>query len=183
MADDFTIKIKDAQVLEALEGLREALGGSISVEVGTNVVYGAIHQFGGAAGRKDRRVTIPARPFHGVSNEDRTELLAIINDHLQRAWGGEHLTGADAARAIGRISRAARSSASARRRGRMARPGRRASVCSRAAADKPCGSQAVCETRLPISAVSIIRCAPDARVIGVDGPSPARVQEESRTIE
>lgn len=102
MADDFVIKIDDAQVLEALEGLREALGGSISVEWGTNVVYAAIHQFGGAAGRKDRRVTIPARPFLGVSNEDRTELLAIINDHLQRAWGGQRLTGADAARAIGR---------------------------------------------------------------------------------
>lgn len=102
MAGDIEIKIKNREVLAALEQLRAALGGSISVEIGTNVIYGAIHQFGGAAGRKDRRVTIPARPFLGVSNEDSTELLAIENDHLQRAWGGERLTGADAARAIGR---------------------------------------------------------------------------------
>lgn len=102
MAADIEIKIQNREVLAALEQLRAALGGSISVEVGTNVIYGTIHQLGGAAGRKNRRVTIPARPFLGASNEDSTELLSISNDHLQRAWGGERLTGADAARAIGR---------------------------------------------------------------------------------
>lgn len=106
-----------------------------SVEVGTNVVYAAIHQFGGiirakngpflaipitpearAAGSprnmpnlvvtqsikgqfmlvdKDsgtvhyllkKQVKIPARPFLGASDDDRTELLRIMDEHLSRAW-------------------------------------------------------------------------------------------------
>lgn len=36
--------------------------GSTGVEIGTNTVYAAIHQFGGRAGR-GRKVTIPARSF------------------------------------------------------------------------------------------------------------------------
>lgn len=112
MADDLTIKIEDRALLRALENLRNVLGGSISVEVGTNVVYAAIQQFGGLAGRGHSRSArsgaesggayIPAHPYLGVSREDRTELLAIFGDHARRAWKGERLTGADAARAIGR---------------------------------------------------------------------------------
>lgn len=102
MVGDIEIKIEDRALLRALENLRNVLGGSISVEVGTNVVYAAIHQLGGKAGRKDKRVTIPARPILGVSREDRTELLAIFGDHARRAWKGERLTNSDAAHAIGR---------------------------------------------------------------------------------
>ncbi|PMB01366.1 phage virion morphogenesis protein [Fischerella thermalis CCMEE 5273] len=51
------------------------------VEIGTNRIYGAIHQFGGQAGRR-RSVTIPARPFLGVSESDKSEILAIIEDYL-----------------------------------------------------------------------------------------------------
>lgn len=83
-----------------------------SVTVGTNVPYGAIHQFGfegevsipaherlikvafGKALKQPVRARIrpytvrrnlPARPFLGLSEQDREEILAIIADHLDRA--------------------------------------------------------------------------------------------------
>lgn len=58
--------------------------------VGTNKVYGAIHQFGGQAGR-GRKVTLVARPFLPVTAsgelqaEAKTEVLATILRHLQNA--------------------------------------------------------------------------------------------------
>lgn len=104
------------------------------VEVGTNVVYAAIHQFGGTIRAKNgpflsipvtpaaraagsprnmaglhvattlkgqyilvdqkgttqyllrHQVTIPARPFLGVSDADRTELLGVVERHLLVKW-------------------------------------------------------------------------------------------------
>jgi len=47
------------------------------VELGTDRVYGATHQFG--------RDGIPARPFLGLSDGDRQDILAIVADHLGRA--------------------------------------------------------------------------------------------------
>lgn len=58
-----------------------------SASVGTNKVYGAIHQFGGQAGR-GRRVTIPARPYLPVDQSGnlpydvRTVVLDVIIDHI-----------------------------------------------------------------------------------------------------
>lgn len=98
---EIEITVQNAQVQAALARLAQALGGSISVSWGTNVLYGAIQHFGGRAG-KGHRARIPARPYLGVSDDDRTELLTIVNDHLSRTWGGERLTGADVARAMGR---------------------------------------------------------------------------------
>lgn len=51
------------------------------VEVGTNVVYAAIHQFGGKTGR-GHAVELPARPYLGIDAGDRAEILAILRDHL-----------------------------------------------------------------------------------------------------
>lgn len=56
-----------------------------SVEIGTNVVYAAIHQFSGAAGRGGKS-KIPARPYLGASEADKIELLRIVNDYIARAW-------------------------------------------------------------------------------------------------
>ena len=42
--------------------------------VGTNMVYAAIHQFGGWAGR-NRKVYIPARPFLQLTNDDKNDLM------------------------------------------------------------------------------------------------------------
>jgi phage virion morphogenesis protein len=68
------------------------------VVVGTNVVYARIHQFGGEIrarrakylrfriGRRwalKRTVRIPARPFLGISDEDRTAIDKIIRNHLE----------------------------------------------------------------------------------------------------
>ena len=51
------------------------------VVVGTDRIYGATHQFG----RSEQN--IPARPFLGLSRDDRDEVLEILNEHLARAIG------------------------------------------------------------------------------------------------
>jgi phage virion morphogenesis protein len=76
------------------------------VEVGTNVLYAAIHQFGGtvrpvkAAALHFKllgqdifvdHVTIPARPFLGLDADDEREILAIAADYL----AGPETGGAD----------------------------------------------------------------------------------------
>lgn len=81
------------------------LAGPTSVEVGSNRIYAAVMQFGapqgafGAAIGKDKRGRdhfhsipwgdIPARPFLGISDEDRTGILKIVEEWLMRAAGGE----------------------------------------------------------------------------------------------
>lgn len=57
--------------------------GPDGVSVGSNKVYAAIHQFGGKAGR-NRKVTIPARPFLGVDKDDLTSISEILVEHLSR---------------------------------------------------------------------------------------------------
>ena len=58
--------------------------GGRAVEVGSNLIYAAIHQFGGQAGR-GRKVTIPARPFLGIGRRDRDGILRIVGRALERA--------------------------------------------------------------------------------------------------
>ena len=58
--------------------------GGRGVEVGTNVVYAAIHQWGGRAGR-GRRAKIPARPYLGVDEHDRDTILRIAAQAIERA--------------------------------------------------------------------------------------------------
>lgn len=50
-----------------------------SLELGTDRIYGATHQFG------DPKRHIPARPFLGVSASDRAAIAAILTEHLRRA--------------------------------------------------------------------------------------------------
>ena len=57
-----------------------------TVEWGTNVIYAAIHQLSGMAGR-NHSVFIPARPFIGISAEDEAEIAWILRDHLE--MGGQ----------------------------------------------------------------------------------------------
>ncbi|WP_142850988.1 phage virion morphogenesis protein [Telmatospirillum sp. J64-1] len=72
--------------------------GDGEVSVGTNVVYAAIHQFGGRIEAKSGRaltfplpgggwatvkaVAMPARPFLGVNDDDRQGILDILGDYL-----------------------------------------------------------------------------------------------------
>lgn len=77
------------------------------VEVGTNVLYAATHQFGatirakteagltfriGDAWITKQQVTIPARPFLGLDENDETEILTIAREWI----AGEQAGGADA---------------------------------------------------------------------------------------
>lgn len=51
--------------------------------VSTNLVYAAIHQFGGADVGKD----IPARPYLGLSDEEAAEIVFELEDWLARKVG------------------------------------------------------------------------------------------------
>lgn len=55
------------------------------VEIGTNAVYGAIHQWGGTAGMAPGPAAIPARPWLGASADDTTALAEILGEYLQEA--------------------------------------------------------------------------------------------------
>jgi phage virion morphogenesis protein len=62
------------------------------VEVGTNVVYAAIHQFGGMAGRK-QAAHIPARPYMPVRENSvdlpddwKTEVLTIVKSYIEASF-------------------------------------------------------------------------------------------------
>ena len=50
--------------------------------VGTNVVYAAIHQFGGKAGR-GRKANIPARPYLQLTDQDLEEILKAVKEYLE----------------------------------------------------------------------------------------------------
>ena len=73
------------------------------VVIGTNLIYAAIHQFGGIikakAGGKLKfkhsagfavldQVMIPARPFFGISGTDETEIEHIMADFIRTAAHG-----------------------------------------------------------------------------------------------
>lgn len=90
-------------------GMRGGLQGSITyragrdeVEAGTNKIYGAIHQFGGVirakgggklafkmGGRliRTESVTIPARPYLGISPDAQVMIVDVIEGALARALG------------------------------------------------------------------------------------------------
>ena len=74
--------------------------GPRQVEIGSNVVYAAIHQLGGKVSAKSAKalrfkvggqfvtkksVTIPARPFLGVDDGDRREIQDQVSAWLARA--------------------------------------------------------------------------------------------------
>lgn len=75
-----------------------------TVEIGSNKIYAAIHQFGGtikpvrakvltlrtaggAIWGAAKQVTIPARPYLGLSAEDARDVLEVVEDWQARALG------------------------------------------------------------------------------------------------
>ena len=54
-----------------------------NVEFGSDAKYARLHQFGGKVGRGGK-VTIPARPWLGVSEQDEQKLLRKATALLQR---------------------------------------------------------------------------------------------------
>lgn len=84
------------------------LEGSNAVLIGTPMEYGFVHQFGGKKTytilpkhkqalawpggahpvKKVVHPPLPARPFLGVSNEDREQITQILRDAINGAWRG-----------------------------------------------------------------------------------------------
>jgi phage virion morphogenesis protein len=60
------------------------------VEWGSNLVYAPAHQYGldmSVMGSR-RRITVPARPYLGISAENEADLVALVDDFLDRQLGG-----------------------------------------------------------------------------------------------
>lgn len=71
------------------------LVGDRTVEIGSNLPYAAVHQFGATIkpraakvlmfrGHVAKSVTIPARPYLGLSDENRSEIVGRTLEWLQR---------------------------------------------------------------------------------------------------
>ena len=93
---------KDGHLAASISGRH----GRDFAEWGVNRIYAAIHQFGGEIRAKGgslrfrlanggfatvQKVTMPARPFLGISDDDRDDILDIIQARIQaRTQGGAH---------------------------------------------------------------------------------------------
>ena len=53
-----------------------------SAVIGSNLVYAAIHQLGGQAG-KNKKTTIPARPYLKLTDDNIEEIFEEINNFLE----------------------------------------------------------------------------------------------------
>jgi len=94
-------KIDGNSTLYKTGTLRSSIGfssDSKTVKIGTNLIYAKIHQLGGVIKSKTARflvfkignkfirkkqVEIPARPFLGISIDDKKDILQIIKDYLR----------------------------------------------------------------------------------------------------
>lgn len=65
-----------------LEDLMRWQATAARLSFGTDRIYGATHQFGDA-GRN-----IPARPYLGLSDDDRSRIIRVLERHLRRATEG-----------------------------------------------------------------------------------------------
>ncbi|MGY6246692.1 phage virion morphogenesis protein [Bosea thiooxidans] len=78
-----------------------AISGTRAI-IGSGLIYSAIHQFGGTIVPKSatalvfqvgnrmfrvKKVTMPARPYIGLSGEDRSELVQAVTAYLRRLFG------------------------------------------------------------------------------------------------
>ncbi|MDI3480793.1 MAG: hypothetical protein PWQ97_448 [Tepidanaerobacteraceae bacterium] len=96
-------KIDRGQTLRDTKRLQNSItskAGYDKVEIGTNVKYAAVHQFGatikpkrknylkfkiGKRWAQKKKVDIPKREFLGINNNDKDEILKIINRHIEEA--------------------------------------------------------------------------------------------------
>ena len=53
-----------------------------SAVIGSNLTYAAIHQLGGQAGR-NKKITIPARPYLKLTDDENIEILEAIEDFFK----------------------------------------------------------------------------------------------------
>jgi len=80
---------QNGQTLVDTSRLRDSIGYEVTgneLTLGTNVIYAAIHQGGGKAGR-NLAVELPARPYLGVSDSDQLTIDDIYGAAIIGAWG------------------------------------------------------------------------------------------------
>ncbi|STZ75560.1 phage virion morphogenesis protein [Bergeriella denitrificans] len=65
----------------ALRGSITELADNDTALVGTNLVYAAIHNFGGMAGR-GKKVRIPQREFLTLTGQDKQDLMDDVQDYF-----------------------------------------------------------------------------------------------------
>ncbi|HHK5991384.1 TPA: phage virion morphogenesis protein [Neisseria subflava] len=78
------LKYRDGKPLSDSGRLKDSfstLSDNDTALVGTNIIYAAIHNFGGQAGR-NRKVTIPQREFLVLTNEDEQSLMDDVQDYF-----------------------------------------------------------------------------------------------------
>ena len=63
-----------------LDSITYAVPSDDAVLVGSNLIYAAIHQFGGA---EVGRPGLPARPYLGISAENERDLAGVIEDYIE----------------------------------------------------------------------------------------------------
>lgn len=73
-----TLLMSDDQLLDTLTHARVDQD---SVEVGSNMIYAATHQFG------DGDRNIPSRPYLGISGDNETDLIREIDNYLDSVMG------------------------------------------------------------------------------------------------
>ncbi|MBF0168793.1 MAG: phage virion morphogenesis protein [Alphaproteobacteria bacterium] len=76
--------INSGRILRDSARLYQSITHAVSgqgVEIGSNLVYARIHQMGGQAGR-GKKVTIPARPFLGLSKTDTQTCADVLAGYL-----------------------------------------------------------------------------------------------------
>ena len=61
----------------------QAAYGSGYAQVGSNLIYAAIHQHGGTEDMRPSAAAIPARPFLGMGSTDQDEIMSAIERYLR----------------------------------------------------------------------------------------------------
>ncbi|WP_374631811.1 phage virion morphogenesis protein [Ferrovibrio sp.] len=77
-------KISGAKILRASNRLFQSLTSVVTnseIQLGSNVIYARIHQYGGQAGR-GKKVTIPARPYLGISDNDSEMIDEAVAEYF-----------------------------------------------------------------------------------------------------
>jgi phage virion morphogenesis protein len=83
-------KMASAKLLRASGRLFQSITAAntaTSATVGSNVIYSRIHNLGGQAGR-NKKVTIPARQYLGISGDDDAMIFQAVQDYYDQVWGG-----------------------------------------------------------------------------------------------
>lgn len=89
---DGTPSINRETILRARDNLFDSIHFQSTVDstaVGSNRIYAAIHQYGGQVVVNGRTITIPARPYLGLSDADKANIQDIINEYMEARFRGE----------------------------------------------------------------------------------------------